>query len=159
RSKRIEKLVHDRGEHQGQDAPLSLDAVVESLAVQVLHDDVAIAVGGRTEVQDFEDVVVADLAGGLRLALESLDGLRVRSRARVKDLDRDPAADPHVLAFVDGAHAARADEADDAILPIQELADRDRHPALFSRYHRVAPKELGARGPRAPTSAALSSRV
>ena len=49
------------------------------LAVEELHDHEAIAVGERAEVEHLDDVIVADAARGLRLALEAL---RRRRRSR-----------------------------------------------------------------------------
>ena len=40
----------------------------------------------------------------------------------VQHLDRDAAVDARVLALVDGAHAALADQADDAVLPVDDVA-------------------------------------
>ena len=59
-----------------------LDALRERLAVEVLHDHEAVAVRQRPEVEHLEDVIVADLPGGLRLALEAPDDVGVGRASR-----------------------------------------------------------------------------
>ena len=83
--------------------------------------------GQVAEVEHLDDVIATDAAGGLRLALEALHGVDVGRGAGVQDLDGDAALDADVLALVDGAHATLAEQADDAVLALDDLADFERH--------------------------------
>ncbi len=129
RRERRQELARDRGDLARRELAVPLDARGERLAVQVLHDHISIAVGQRPEVEHFEDVIVADLSGRLRLALEAADGVRVSGRARVEDLDGDAPPDKEVLALVDGPHPACADEADKPVLSVDDVAGLEKHPA------------------------------
>src|SRR5690606_34845564 len=68
-----------RGEHRG-----ALETIFEALPVEVLHDHEALAVRQLAQVEDLEDVIVADPARRLRLAFEALDGLRVHFQVAVE---------------------------------------------------------------------------
>jgi hypothetical protein len=92
---------------------LALDHRAQLDALEVLHHEVRRAVGGGAGVGDVDDVRVADLRRGARLAPEPLDQVRHAAVARVQDLERDPLADVDVLGEVDLAHAALADQLDD----------------------------------------------
>ncbi len=86
------------------------------------------AVVGHAHVHDLDDVDVADAAGRLRLAVEPPHHLRVVGEFRTEGLDGDASVDQHVLRFVDGAHAAFADEADDAVF-LAENGPEEAHDA------------------------------
>ncbi len=101
---------------------LALDHHAELNALEVLHDEVHGAVGRGAGVGDVDDVRVADLGGGARLAPEPLDQVGHPAVARVQHLDRDPLADLDVLGEVDLAHPALADQLVDAVAPIDDLA-------------------------------------
>ena len=81
-----------------------------------LHDHEAIASRQHAQVQDFQDVVVADATRGLRFALEALHDIRVHRGFAEKHLDRHPPADRDVLALVYFPHTALPDQAHDAVL-------------------------------------------
>ena len=77
----VEHLAHERRARCGVEPPVPLDARRASgLAIEELHDHEAVAVGERAEIEHLEDVIVADAAGGLRLALEALHRVGVRRR-------------------------------------------------------------------------------
>ena len=59
-------------------------------AVQVLHDEVVAVVLGDVEVEDLEDVVVADDVDRARLVEEAIDDFFVVRELRVQELDRHP---------------------------------------------------------------------
>ena len=107
---------------RGVSRPWLLIRVDKRLAVQILHDDEVVAVGQLTDVEHLQDVVVADAASRLRLALEALHHLFVARVRRVQRLDRHLAIDANVLAQVDGPHTALANHFDDSVLPIDHLA-------------------------------------
>ena len=120
-------LLGKRHELARRESTLALNARRERLAVEELHDHEAVVVGQRAEVEHLENVIAADAAGRLRFALEPLHRLGVGRGGRVQDLDGDAAPNANVLALVHGAHAAFADQADDAVLTLDNLADFERH--------------------------------
>ena len=111
-----QRLPQERIELLGGQPTDPGDAGAEGLALQVLHDDEVLAAFERPEVQDLQDVIATDAPRRLRLALEARDRVFVLGGAGVQHLDRDPAADPEVLPFVDLAHATDADRSDDLVL-------------------------------------------
>ena len=98
--------------------------LAEVEAVEALHDEVDVAVGRGARVGDVDDVGVADLGRGARLAAEARHQVRLPRELRVQDLERDLLADLDVLGLVDGAHAAGAEHALDAIAPVDDHADQ-----------------------------------
>jgi len=74
---------------------------------------------------------VADGAGRLGLAQEALHRVRLALGVRVHDLDGHPAVDPGVLGLVDRTHAALPQQADEAVLPVDYLADELDHVTLL----------------------------
>ena len=83
-------------------------------AVQELHHEVMAPAVGDVEIEDVDDVVVADDVHGLRFVEEALDDPLVRIEAGMEHLDRHLRADGGVLAHVDGAHSPFAEQLDDA---------------------------------------------
>ncbi len=122
RHQRREKLSGDGRHLLGRQLAVPLDPLGERLAVEKFHDHEAVAVGQRPEVEHLEDVVVADLAGGLRLPLEPADDVDVARGVGVEDLDGHTAADEDVLPLVHGPHAAGPDETGDAVLAVDDLS-------------------------------------
>ena len=84
------------------------------------------------EVEHLQDVIAADAAGGLRLALEAPHGF-FRNAVRVQHLDRDTPLDEGIFAFVDRAHPALANQAHDAVLALDDLSGLE-HWNLNSEY-------------------------
>jgi hypothetical protein len=88
-------------------------------------------------------VLVADQRGGVGLAVKALDQLGALGEVGVQRLDRDPTTDQLVLALVDGAHAAFAELAHDAVAALQEHADagvRGNHDKAFELACRIGVK-------------------
>ena len=116
----------------GVSLPRSIEAVLERDAVEVLHDDVAVAVGQVAEIEDVADVQRADACDGARLTLEAGDEIGHRRDLRVQHLDGDAPRDASVLALVDGAHAPLSDETDHLVLGVDDLSGLECHAA--ARY-------------------------
>ncbi len=101
----------------------ALDALVERLAEQQLHDHVGPAVVGDPVVVDLDGVLALDGGGGAGLGDEARAGLLALDVLEVDELDRDARAEARVLALPDGAHSAAADEAHDLVLAGDEACD------------------------------------
>jgi hypothetical protein len=94
------------------------------LAVEQLHAKKQAAVGELAEVEDLDDVAVTHATGGARLVAKHLGHLRLLAQIEAKDLEGDVALDVDVRGFVDDAHAALAEPADQAIARARDdLAD------------------------------------
>ncbi len=134
---RVQQLAHDAagiGECEGVPG---VEGLQQFAAAHELHHDVG-EVSLLAEVEDGDDVGVAQAPGGHRLALEAL-GVRPR-RGRVGDqaalhgLDRHRAAQARVGRLVDHAHRAFAEHPDQLV-----AAQRSRR--VMGKAHRL-------RGPR-----------
>ena len=116
-------LVRDVERAVQLDRAFLLDQVLERLALEVLHHEVDRAVGRMPKS------VTSTMFGWLidgrraRLAQEAMDRLLVARELRVQHLHRDRLLDVDVLAAVDGAHAAAAE---DLVEPV--VADRRAEP-------------------------------
>ena len=89
--------------------------MLQSLTVEELHGDEGFAM----LVVDFvnrADVGMVQGGSGLRLALETGEGLRIFGNFVGQELERDKAMQLDVLGFVDHAHAAAAEFLDDAVV-------------------------------------------
>ncbi len=120
-------LPCDRRDLAGRQPAVPLDACGEGLAVEVLHDHVAVAGRERPEVEDLENVIVTDLASCLRLALEAANRVDVPRGRRVEDLDRNASTNKEVLSFVHRTHPARSDEADEPVFAVDDVAGLKKH--------------------------------
>ena len=117
-------------------------------AVQELHHEVVPAFVGDVEVEDLDDVVVADEVDRPRLVEEAVHHRLLGRVLRMQHLDRDLGPDGRVLAQIDGAHSAFA----------EELGDPVR--ADLAADHRVALEVLGRDGgPRTVAAGAGGSRI
>ena len=99
------------GRHRAAGQPVG-----ERLAFDELHRDIGAPVGGA-EVEHLADERMHDPRGHARFAGEPIAGSRI-SRVGTQDLQRHAAFEALVERFVDDAHAALAQPADDA-----EMAD------------------------------------
>ena len=139
---RLERREDLLGDLEGlllRQRPFALDALGEALPLEELHDLEGLAVVEVTEVEDLDDVRVAERARDPRLAQEAPLRLGPRIVAAVEDLERDGLADALVHGAEDGAHAAAADQLLDAVLALDELTDEGLQ--LFRverRVHRFA---------------------
>ena len=110
RLQRAAALQHD-GRHPAQrHRQPGLHDRLQRSAMEEIHHEVMAASVGDVEVEDLDDVVVADDVHRARLVEEALDDALVRGVTRVKHLDRDLRPDRRVLAHVDGAHPPLAEE-------------------------------------------------
>ena len=98
------------------------DDLRERAPAQVLHDHVGPA-AFIAEVDDIDDVRVADAGRGARLALEALDGRFVLRDRGVQQLDGHEAAQALVGGLVDRAHPAVAEHAHQLVAICHQLAD------------------------------------
>jgi hypothetical protein len=92
------------------------------LAVDELHDDVR---AGRllAEVEDRDDVRVAQRRGGAGLVAEAGQEVRVTTELGAQQLDRDVAIQLGVARPVDRRHAALSEELHEAIAAAQDAPD------------------------------------
>jgi hypothetical protein len=121
RAEALQHLQYQRREIPRGHARETLEPPRKRFPVEELEHHVLRAVLECAEIQHLEDVIVADTTCGLRFPLKARDHSSVRRVCRMHDLDRDAALNANVLAFVDRAHPARADEALDAVLAIKDL--------------------------------------
>ena len=162
---RVRRLQRARDLRRHQESPLDRqrpvleDQILEVDAVEELHDEVERAVGRGPRIGHVDDVRVADLRGGARLAPEPLDQIGAVVKAGVQHLDRHPAADVDVLRLVDPPHGPLAAEAADVVAPAQRgpdarilalpmrlVAERGRRRAEPRRGDAVPPESI-ARDP------------
>ena len=94
----------------------------EILAVDVLHREEQQAVG-LADVVDAADV--ADARPGARVAhfvVELREARRVVSQVVGQELQRDRLTEPEIVGAVDLAHAAAAEQPDDAVAAVEHVA-------------------------------------
>ena len=97
---------------------------LERGTVDVLHRDEVVSVGLAERV-DLDDVRMSEPGRGGRLATEALDRLRVAPADAEEHLQRHAAIERDLVGFVDDAHPAASDLADD--LEISDLVHRPYH--------------------------------
>ncbi len=95
------------------------------LAVDQLHRQEHAAVV-LADVVDAADVAVRHLARDAHLVVELRQPLRILGDGRRQELQRDVLAEAQILGAVDLAHAAAADQAEDAVALGQQRARRER---------------------------------
>ena len=110
------------------------------LAVDVLHGE-EVPPLDLADVVDAADVGVRDAARVAHLGVEALDPGRLRGELRRQELQRDGLAELQVVGAVDLAHAAAADEADDAV-----ALGEDRPGSKAAAIERGRGGESGRRG-------------
>ncbi len=91
------------------------DAVLQRHAIQKFHDDESLAMLVVNFV-DGADVGMIQRGGGLRLALETGQGLRILGNFFRQKFERDEAVQLQVLGLVDDAHPATTELLDDAVV-------------------------------------------
>src|SRR6185369_10119076 len=117
----------------------------ERLTVEELHDEVD-DVGGAlalhlAEVDDVDDVLMADVVHRLGFVEEALDDVLFRRQLLEEHFHGDALADERVLVEIDGAHAALAELGLDLIVTD---ALSDQFFFLLRAPHREAFKDYGA---------------
>jgi hypothetical protein len=101
-----------------------LDDVGQRRAGQELHHDERATVRRRADIDDVDDVRVADPARCVGLALEPRDRLGVIAVLFEHQLDGDALAELDVLGLVHHAHAAAPDLMQHAVLVREDVPDQ-----------------------------------
>ena len=129
-----------------------LDALVERLALEQLHDDVRRAVFGLAVVVDLHHESRAELGGGLGLEIEALPCFARAGISLGDELHRDALPEAEVHGSPHAAHAPFSDHRLDAVLARD---DRPREPggkvlifvSLFQAIDHRTPSRPKAQGP------------
>ena len=148
--------MDDPGEVRGLDAPtrlrdqvggalnrqpaLALEQVGEAFADEVLHDDEGRAVVGDAEVDGGRHVVVLQRPRRLGLALEPVQDVAPLGEVAAQELDREAPPDDGVMRLVHDAHPAPREQANDAVLPADDLTDTSRVGGGLHRAFSVSPR-------------------
>ncbi len=106
----VQGAAHLADDLQGlgqRDLDVTLEAILQVLALQELHDDERQAGGVLIQIGHLDDARVAQAGDDPRLVLEALGDVLVRRRARVQDLDRAQSAGADVAGPENGAHSPR----------------------------------------------------
>ena len=96
---------------------VALEAALEILAGEVLHDHVQADAGIGADVEHVDDVLALDLSERERLATEASDDELALLHRLVDQLDRDLLAEIEMDRLADDAHAADAEHATHLVLP------------------------------------------
>ena len=112
---------------------VAVDPLLERLAVDVLEDDVGVAVLVVAGVDDRDHVGVGDARDRARLAAEALELVGLIRHLAVEHLRRHISLQRLVEREVDGRHSARAELGLQAVSAGQDLADH-AGPASCSRF-------------------------
>ena len=121
RFKRLAYLLDDLDGLFGGKLPAQMDEGAQVFTLDVLHSDELHALG-FAQVVDADDVAVRDLRGEDQLLLEALDDCGVSGVFAADRLEGDGAVQLDVPGFVDGAHAAFAEQRDDFVALSEEKA-------------------------------------
>ena len=106
RMERRRNATHDVDQQIGRDAMIFAKHVFEALAIEQLHHEVVLPRAVNADVEDVNDVVVANRIHRLRLSDETRNDFRIFRELQVEHLDRRALADQRVLRPVDGTEAA-----------------------------------------------------
>ena len=106
---RREQLDSERGGDLGRERAPLFEHLAERRAANQLDDEVLLGLPLRRDVEDLDDVRVAELRDRLRLDVEAVLGLEGVAQVRMNDLDGDVATKARVVRPVDGGHPAVAD--------------------------------------------------
>ena len=137
-----ERLHDDVADVRVGDRPVLVDHAVEVAPLHVLHRDVEEAVRLLAEVDDAYRVRVVEPAGGLRLAMEAADEVRVDGDRAVHHLHGDVLLERSEARLVHGAHRAAAEEFLDLVLAGDGPPD---HRGVAARTFRLAAHGLAHR--------------
>ena len=102
--------VDDAGDGRQRQRP-GAQARLQVAPLEVLHDEVGPRVGRDVEVEDLDDVRMAQLRHDLRLAAEARERVLVSLKLGEQQLHRELPGKADVLRHVDLAHRAPADAA------------------------------------------------
>ena len=105
--------------------PIRRTSEAEIFAVDVLHRQEAAAVG-LAEIVEAADILVRHLAGDAQLVVELRRRCRVARRALGEEFQSDRMVEREILGAVHLAHAAFAEQRDEAVSPamIEPVAKR-----------------------------------
>src|SRR5262245_19000038 len=98
---------------------LSLDQTADALSFRQLHDQIVQAFSGNIEVVNRNDIRMLQTGGGLRLAAETFDGLRICHLISLENLDRYHVADQQQAGTINGPHSTNAEFGLEIVLLIQ----------------------------------------
>ena len=123
------------GGASNRQAALALEQFGEALADEVLHDDEGRAVVGDAEIHGGRHVLALQRPRRLGLALEPAQDVAPLGEIAAQELDREAPMDDGVLRLVDDAHPAPREQANDPVLPPDDLTDASRvDGGLSSRF-------------------------
>ena len=122
----------------------------EIFAVHVLHGDEGHAFD-LADIVNAADVGMGDQAGDADLAVEALEQARIARRLLGQELERDGLAEREVGGAIDLAHAAAAQQADDAIAAAEQRAGNEA--ALHRRTDEEVSCEMSDARARLPAIA------
>jgi hypothetical protein len=98
---------------------MSLDQTAQALPFGQFHYLIVQAFTGNTEAVNRNDVRMHQTGGGLRLAAETFDRLRIGHLIRVEYFDRHPVADQQTAGAINSPHSANAEFGLEVVLLIQ----------------------------------------
>ena len=133
------QLAHQRRD-LGQGQATRLHALTQRAALQVLHDVVLAAAFQLADVEDVDEVDVANAADEPRLLQKARGRILLAHHLAAQDLDGGLVAQGAVLGGIDHAHATLADQRDDAV-----LADRLADQRVLATCHCRSSQGEGAR--------------
>src|ERR1700678_3932405 len=113
----------------------------EILALHVLHGDELYSLS-FPEIVDTHHIAVGDLGSEDQLLLEAVQDGAIAGQVGTNHLERDHAAQLHIPRFVNGAHAAFAQQAQHFITLSQQLAGSE---GVLSRLGVASRQYLGSR--------------
>ena len=134
--RRLHQDVGGVGEREPAFAP---EPRGERLALEPFEDEVRRAIRELLDVEQLGDVGALEAARRLRFAQEAERAL-VGLRARAKELERDLAAEPHVVGGEDDPHPAFAEHAFDAVFAADDHA-RQKDGGLARRRARLGDRD------------------
>ena len=113
----------DEFQRAGQVELAAVAEMVDVHAVDELHDEVGITLGGAAVVVDVDDVRMVERGHGLGLAFEAGERVGIRTGFRRQDLDRHTAVEAGVETLINRAHATAAEQAADLVAGIEGLGE------------------------------------
>src|SRR5262245_31410226 len=125
---RLADLVENNNRLVERHGPPVFQPLGESLDFEIFHHQVGsglVAVAGAyyPEIDDGDDVRMAQQSDGLRLAAQPLDEFAVAGQLRRNDFNGDATASANVSLAIDRAHSPTAAKRFDLVLSIEQLAD------------------------------------
>ncbi len=107
--------LEDRHDARRRHRRLEIDLLAQAGAAQQLHHHVRLVAAVEAEVEQADDVGMAQLGAGAAFAEEAIARFRRRVRRRLHHLDGDIVAEMDAAGAIDVAHAAGAEGIDDLV--------------------------------------------